>query len=207
VSIRTEPFNTLSHLIGAVLNGVVALTLAFQILNGGQAELAAGMVLFGFCMSGSYLASVLYHSAGKAERRAWLRWDRAGINLAIAGFHTVNALASLSPEIRTPYLVVIWGFALYFISRELRCNPAKDSSGVLGFLVTGVSGIVGWMFLAMTPQEQGLMWLGIVTLMFTVGVVLLRCSFIPANHEMWHVMVLMGNMCMFVWWNDLMTTG
>jgi hemolysin III len=205
MSIHTEPFNVFSHLFGAVVNGVVALVLAAQALTAGQIEVAFGLIVFGFCMSTSYLASVAYHATAKTERRSWLRWDRAGIYLAIAGFHTVNGLSGIPGAARSPFLMVVWGLALYFICRELRCNSVKEPTGVLGFCLSGAVGLVGWNLLAAASPETGIVWFVFMALMFSVGVVLLRCHFIPANHEMWHIMVIGGNMFMFVGWSEVLT--
>ena len=202
MSIHTEPFNVLSHLFGAVVNGVVALVLAAQALTAGQTEIAFGLIGFGFCMSTSYLASVAYHATAKSERRSWLRWDRAGIYLAIAGFHTVNGLAGISAAARSPFLLAVWGLGLFFIFRELRCRSEKEPTGVLGFCILGMVGLVGWKFLAAASPETGMVWFAFMALMFSVGVILLRSNFIPANHEMWHIMVIGGNLFMFVGWSE-----
>jgi predicted membrane channel-forming protein YqfA (hemolysin III family) len=90
-----EPFNGLSHLIGAAL-GIAALALLVNMARGKPWHVS-GFAIYGTTLILLYLASALYHSLPLSERGvARLRMlDRVGIYLLIAGTYTPLCLVPL----------------------------------------------------------------------------------------------------------------
>ncbi len=195
-----ERFNVFSHLAGAILNSVVTLILIARVVTDFRLELASGLIVFGLCMSASYLASVAYHSSRGRARLRMLRWDRAGIYLAIAGYHTVNATAEMAGTAKICFLLATWILALYFIRREFLRRRRQRSCGVLSYCVLGLCGLVAWKCLTTVPLTAGMPWLSLMGLLYIMGVVMLRSRSVPANHELWHILVMCGNACMFAGW-------
>jgi len=195
-----ERFNVFSHLAGAFLNSIVAFALAARALEKSQPAPAFGLAAFGLCMTVGYIASVFYHAAQGDARPRFRRWDRASIYVAIAGFHTANIMIGIPFAVRFPLLVAVWGMTLFFSLREVRAPESYQRNSVLPYVLLAWGGLLSWKFLAQAVTSGELAWVIASSLAYMIGVVVVRCGFIPKNHEIWHVLVLAGNACAFASW-------
>jgi len=92
-----EPFNALSHLVGAVLSFVALLAMVIKASADGGSTLHIASVIFGISLILLYAASTIYHTAVTKDRMiAFLRRiDHSMIYILIAGSYAPFCLIAL----------------------------------------------------------------------------------------------------------------
>ena len=199
-----EPFNGLSHLIGAVL-GIAALVVLVCLARGKPWHLSA-FAIYGATLILLYLASTLYHSLPVSERgvQRLRMFDRVGIYLLIAGTYTPICLVPLRGGWGWSLLGVVWGLALFGSLCELVWRTAPRWVGLGLYVVMGWLVILAVGPLMRTLTGAGLDWLLAGGLVYSVGAVIYatdRPRLWPGvfdAHDLWHVLVLSGSVCHFV---------
>jgi hemolysin III len=199
-----EPFNGLSHLLGALL-GVAALVV-LVCLAPDKPWHVSGFAIYGATLILLYTASALYHSLPVSERgvKRLLLFDRVGIYLLIAGTYTPLCLVPLRGPLGWSLLGIVWGLALIGGLCEILWRGAPQ------WITTGLYLVMGWLAvfafgpLMRTLTGAGLNWLVAGGILYTVGAVVCltqRPRLWPGAfgaHELWHLFVLGGSACHFV---------
>jgi hemolysin III len=199
-----EPFNGLSHLLGALL-GVAALVV-LVCLAPTKPWHVSGFAIYGATLILLYTASALYHSLPVSERgvQRLLLFDRVGIYLLIAGTYTPLCLVPLRGAWGWSLLGTVWGLALLGALCEILWRGAPQ------WITTGLYLVMGWLAvfafgpLMRTLTGAGLNWLVAGGILYTVGAVIClteRPRLWPgafSAHELWHLFVLGGSACHFV---------
>ncbi|MHB1116513.1 PAQR family membrane homeostasis protein TrhA [Sideroxydans sp.] len=192
---RGERFNTISHLVGAILaliGGVVLIVLGAL---SGDAWKVVSFSIYGATLVLLYSSSTLYHNARKGKFKLILRkLDHNSIYLLIAGSYTPFALVSLRGPWGWSLFGVVWGLALLGIFQELwRAGKARWVSMVIYILM-------GWVALvAVKPLVSALSWAGFSWLLaggvaYTVGILFyLYDQRFKHGHGIWHLFVLAGS--------------
>jgi hemolysin III len=199
-----EPFNGVSHLIGAFL-GVAALVVLVYLARGKPWHLSA-FAVYGTTLILLYLASGLYHSLPVSERGIQrLRiFDRVGIYLLIAGTYTPLCLVPLRGGWGWSLFGVVWGLALVGSVCEIAWRRAPEWLGVALYVLMGWLIVIAAGPLTRTLSGAGLEWLVAGGLAYSVGTVIFateRPRLWPgvfSAHELWHLFVLAGSACHFV---------
>jgi hemolysin III len=199
-----EPFNGLSHLLGALL-GLAALVVLVGLARGKPWHLS-GFAIYGATLILLYTASALYHSLPLGERglQRLLLFDRVGIYLLIAGTYTPLCLVPLRGAWGWSLLGLVWGLALFGGLCEIlwRGAPQWITTGL--YLVMGWLAVIAFGPLLRTLTGVGLDWLVAGGIVYTVGAVIClteRPRLWPGTfgaHELWHLFVLGGSACHFV---------
>ena len=101
---------------------------------------------------------------------------------------------SLPPYLGWPVLVVAWTLAAIGIFFEWR----GERQSVLLYIVMGWMSVLLIYPLARTVDLEGLMYLIAGGAFYTAGSILVQAAPVPRNHELWHVLVLAGSACHFV---------
>jgi hemolysin III len=196
-----EPFNTYSHLLGAVLGlvGMVALLFFTQ----GNLGKIVGALVFGLTMVLMYTSSALYHALRVSERAlVWLRkLDHAAIFLFIAGSYTPVLLQALEPSWRPWALGLVWGLAVLGVALKLVTLKAPrwlDTATYLG---------MGWLAVFLLPKLVLNPWaLGFLIaggLAYSLGALVYAARWpnpwprLVGFHGIWHVFVLLGSTGMY----------
>jgi hemolysin III len=151
-------------------------------------------------MTVAYLASVAFHAASGPERERRLRWDRCGIFVAVASYHTATILIASPAAAGLALVTAIWALAVRAVRRELAAGSRSPRNSVLPYLVLGWGGMLAWGAVANTLEPAGFAWLITSAAAVSLGVVAYRCERIPCNHELWHVLVMAGNACVLLSW-------
>jgi hemolysin III len=196
----SERFNVISHAAGALVNPLATAMVATRALEAGCPGKALGYAVFGACLTASYVASALYHAARGPRRRRLRRYDRAAIFLAIAGFHTANAVAGMPATVLFPTVLAVWCCAVAAMRRELGALSTTQRNSILPYVALGWGGLVIMHQLAGAMEPQGLPWMAAGGGAASCGAVLFRCDAVPRHHEIWHVLVLLGNACVLAGW-------
>jgi len=195
--IEGERFNSISHLIGAVLalsGGAVLVT--FAAINGDISRIVSFSV-YGFTLFLLYLISALYHSlsVGRAKR-VFQVLDHQAIYLLIAGTYTPFTLVALHGALAWWMFGTIWGLALVGIILDALPRKGARVVPIIIYLV------MGWLCLfALGPilaalPPAGFRWLLAGGIFYTSGVVFFILDhWYPRCHGIWHLFVLAGSAC------------
>jgi channel protein (hemolysin III family) len=194
-----EPFNSLSHLIGAL----VFASLAVPLLRRGRGDWRRVVLLAVFAFTGVFLLSMsgVFHML-EPDTTAWnvlRRLDKAAIFALIVGTHTPVQGLFFRGFARWGVLTIMWalaatGIVLFSVFHD--SLPRGLGTGVyiaLGW-IAGISGITVW-------RRQGtasVLPLVIGGVVYTAGAVLLGLRWptpwpgVIGPHELWHVAVLVA---------------
>lgn len=189
-----ERFNSISHLVGAVLalvGGTVLVTIAaFE----GDAGRIASYAVYAVTLFTLYLASTLYHSFPGRVKLFFRVVDHQAIYLLIAGTYTPIAVVVLKSVGGWWLLGGVWAMAIFgMVLDALRRTGPRVGSLILylamgWFCVLALDSLV----VLMPPESLVLMFAGGV--FYTTGIVFfILDSWYPWGHGVWHLFVLAGS--------------
>ena len=191
-----EQLNALSHGIGAVL-GVVGLILLIIYGNSISLELFS-VIVYGLSIIILFTASTLYHWVKNESLKHYFRIvDHISIYLLIAGTYTPVTLITLSESRGWLLFGLVWCIAVIGTILKL------FFTGRFGVISTLLYLVMGWLIafdfssLEQSLATNGLLWLFLGGLFYTVGIVFYAIQKIPYNHVIWHLFVLGGAICHF----------
>jgi hemolysin III len=189
-----ERFNSISHLIGAILalaGGAVLVTMAA--INGDALKIVSFSV-YGVTLFLLYLISTLYHSLRGPSKALFQILDHQAIYLLIAGTYTPFTLVALRGAIGWLMFGAIWGLAA--IGMVLDALPRKGARVVPIIIYL----VMGWLCVfALNPiiaalPPAGFRWLLAGGIFYTSGVVFFILDhWYPRCHGIWHLFVLAGS--------------
>lgn len=146
-----------------------------------------------------YLASTLYHSVRDSKlKRIFKILDHACIYLLIAGTYTPFLLVSLRGPWGWTLLGVIWGLALVGVIFKTFSAQRFRRFLVLGYLLMGWLCVIAGRELILRVPAEGLFWLALGGLLYTVGVLFYAWRKLPYGHTIWHLFVLGGSICHYL---------
>jgi len=195
----SEPFSSISHLLGALVFFVYGVKLVYM----ARSHVAWAVAVSVFVLTGVFLLSMsgVYHllDAGGAGRAVLQRLDHAGVFALIAGTFTPAHVILFTGLWRWGFLIVIWSLAIAGITlKSIFFNELAEWVGLMGYLGLGWLGILS---AYMTHRLHGLTILkpllygalaysiGATLEFFRIPVVL---SGVIGPHELFHVAVLVG---------------
>jgi len=195
----TEPFSSISHLLGALVFLVYGARLIFRARSHFGWAVAVGV----FVLSGVFLLSIsgVYHllELEGVGRVVLHRLDHAGIFALIAGTFTPVHTILFTGFWRWGFLMVIWSLAIAGITlKSIFFNELAEWVGLMGYLGLGWLGILS---AYMTHRLHGfaiIKPLVFGAFAYTLGATLefLRLPVALAGvigpHELFHVAVLAG---------------
>lgn len=191
-----EKFNSISHLIGAVLalaGGAVLVT--FAAMDGDTRKIISYSI-YGFTLFLLYLVSSFYHGLSGPAKRVFQVLDHQAIYLLIAGTYTPFMLVGLRGNLGWWMFGTIWGLAVFGIVLDALPRKGARVVPIIIYLV------MGWFCLfALNPMiaaipPEGFRWLLIGGVFYTSGVVFYVLDrWYPWCHEIWHLFVLAGSIC------------
>jgi hemolysin III len=202
-----EYFNSISHLIGAILSiSALAALVTLAALNNKPIQVI-GFAIYGTSLFLSLLFSCLLHFFllfGKYLRVFGIL-DHNAIYLLIAGTYTPFCLTIFSGATGWVLFGIIWSLAILFITLK------SIFFGKISVLMSNISYLLmGWIIVFLIVPIYTQLGLGAISLLiagglfYTVGALIFAYGkpnpFPPyfGNHEIWHVCVLAGNTAMFL---------
>lgn len=193
---KGERFNSITHLIGAVLAlAGAAVLVTFAAMNGDVRKIVSYSV-YGFTLFLLYLVSTFYHSLSGPAKRLFQMLDHQAIYLLIAGTYTPFTLVALKGALGWWMFGAIWGLALVGIVLDALPRKGARVVPIIIYLV------MGWFCLfALDPivaalPPAGFRWLLIGGIFYTSGVVFyILDRWYPWCHGIWHLFVLAGSAC------------
>jgi hemolysin III len=191
-----ERFNSISHLIGAVLAlaGLVVLVV-LSALKGDPWKVVS-FTIYGSTLFLLYTLSTLYHSLRGRAKEIFQKLDHLAIYLLIAGTYTPFTLITLRGVWGWSLFAAVWGLATLGIVVD---TLHRDGPRVLQMIIYL---LMGWLVLtALYPLIEnfpagGLMWLVIGGLFYTSGIIFYALDEkLRHAHGIWHLFVLAGSIC------------
>jgi hemolysin III len=189
-----ERFNSISHLVGAVLALIgVAVLVTFAGMQGGALRIISFSV-YGATLFLLYLFSTLYHSLRGSAKRVFQVLDHDAIYLLIAGTYTPFSLLALQGRAGWWMFGAIWTLAGIGILIDSLPQKGRRIFPVIIYLT------MGWLILlALGPLVAALPWAGLLGLVagglfYTSGMIFYALdSRFTWAHGVWHLFVLAGS--------------
>jgi hemolysin III len=191
---KGERFNSISHLIGAVLALIGAAVLVSLAGVSGGATRVVSFAVYGLTLFLLYLFSTLYHSLRGPAKPVFRVLDHHAIYLLIAGTYTPFCLLALGGATGWWLFGAVWGLALLGIV----IDSLRGEGG--GLLSVAIYLVMGWLIVfAFDPiiaalPATGFRLLVAGGLFYTIGVVCYALDHVRRwCHGIWHLFVLAGS--------------
>ena len=195
-----ERFNSISHLVGAVLAVAGLATLVTMGALDGDAYKVVSFSVYGSMLFVLYTISTLYHSIRHPRVKAILqKCDHAAIYLLIAGSYTPFTLVTLRGPWGWSLFGVSWGLAAVGIVQELTLGRRTRSVSMVLYVLMGWLALVAVRPLIAALPPAGLAWLVAGGIIYSAGIYFfINDERIRHGHGIWHLFVLAGSLCQFV---------
>jgi len=195
-----ERFNSISHLVGAVLAVAGMVTLVTMGALDGDAYKVVSFSVYGSMLLVLYTISTLYHSIRHPRVKAILqKCDYAAIYLLIAGSYTPFTLVTLRGPWGWSLFGVSWGLAAVGIAQELTLGRRTRSVSMVLYVLMGWLALVAVRPLVEALPPAGLAWLVSGGIIYSAGIYFfINDERIRHGHGIWHLFVLAGSLCQFV---------
>lgn len=195
---RGERFNSITHLVGAVL-AVIATSVAVTLSVRSGARATTAVAIYGGMLIVLYLSSTLYHSLRGKAKQLFRVFDHTSIYLLIAGTYTPFTLITLRGALGWWLFGIVWTLAAIGIAKDVFFHGRFRAISVTLYV------LMGWMILAaIGPLRDalpsgGIAWLVAGGVCYTAGIVFFAYSKRIAHmHGVWHLSVMAGSICHYV---------
>ena len=197
--VRGERFNSITHLVGAVLAAIgtsVAVTVAAKRAD---ARTITAISIYGAMLIALYLSSTLYHSLRGKAKNVFRVLDHTSIYLLIAGTYTPFTLVTLRGPLGWWLFGIVWSLAIAGILKDVVFHGRYRAVSVALYV------LMGWLIVAaFGPLKHALPTVGIAWLItggicYTAGIIFFAYSKkISYMHGIWHLSVLAGSVCHYI---------
>ncbi len=191
-----ERFNSISHLIGAVLAATGAVVLIVLGARLGDPWKIVSFSIYGSMLLALYVASTLYHSMRGRIKDVLRKFDHCTIYLLIAGSYTPFALVTLRGAWGWSLFGTVWGLALLGIAQEIWLAKGARIWSLVIYLLMGWLALVAIVPLIAGLTWNGFAWLAAGGLLYTIGIGFYATDTrLRHGHGVWHLFVLAGSAC------------
>lgn len=197
-----ERFNSISHLIGAVLALIGLGALITVAVQTGDAATIISFAVFGLTLVMLYTMSTLYHSFPfPRAKRVFQKLDHVTIYLLIAGTYTPYMVVSLGNATGYWMLGLIWSLAVLGLLLDLLSPKRIELLQCAIYLFMGWVCAFHYTTLVENIPKTGMIWLTLGGIAYTVGIIfylLDNINKLRHAHGIWHLFVLAGSLTHFV---------
>jgi hemolysin III len=195
-----ERFNSISHLVGAILSVAGLATLVTMGALHGDAYKVVSFSIYGAMLCLLYAISTLYHSVRSPRLKAILqKCDHSAIYLLIAGSYTPFTLVTLRGPWGWSLFGVSWGLAALGIAQELTLGRRTRIVSMLLYVSMGWLALIAIRPLIHALPVGGTTWLLMGGVIYSAGIYFfINDERIRHGHGIWHLFVLAGSLCQFV---------
>ncbi len=189
---REENFNAATHALGALL-GIAGFILLIIFESKKTDWSLFSVIVYGLSIIILFTASTLYHSVKSEKNKHFFRIiDHISIYLLIAGTYTPILLITLAESKGWTLFWVVWGIALFGLVLKIFFTGRFELFSTLLYLVMGWLIVFDFSTLIELMPTNGIIFLIIAGLAYTVGIIFYAIERIPYNHVIWHLFVLTG---------------
>jgi hemolysin III len=191
-----ERFNSISHMVGAVLAVVGGALLVTLALRSGDPWKIVSFSIYTFTLLLLYVVSTLYHSARGPAKAVLRRLDHCAIYLLIAGSYTPFTLVTLRGPWGWSLFGAVWALALVGIVQEICMVSGARTLSLWIYVLMGWLALAGIKPLIAALSWHGFLWLAAGGLFYTGGMVFYATDHkLRHGHGVWHLFVLAGSAC------------
>ncbi len=191
---KGEWFNSISHIIGAVLALVGLVLLVVAAARQGNPWKIVSFSIYGATLLLLYTSSAIYHSLHGRAKNIFRKLDHLSIYLLIAGTYTPFTLVTLRGSWGWSIFGTIWFLAILGIVLDSLPQKGKRILPVIIYI------FMGWLIITATvPLLQNLDPRGFVLLLlggifYTSGVIFyILDERVRHFHGVWHLFVMAGS--------------
>lgn len=196
-----EKFNSITHLVGAVLSLMGFGALLTQSIHEQNPAMIISFTIFGITLVLLYTMSTLYHSFHPQRlKKIFQKLDHVSIYLLIAGTYTPYMLVSLGDGKGPLILSVVWGLALMGLLLDILIPKRMETLQIIIYLVMGWMCTLEFSSLQASIPEPGIILLALGGIAYTAGIVfyvLDGMNKLTHAHGIWHLFVLCGSISHF----------
>ena len=198
--IKSERFNSISHLVGAVLALAGAVVLVVAASRDGDTRRIVSFSIYGATLFLLYLISTLYHGLPTGRAKHVFRvLDHQAIYLLIAGSYTPFTLVALNGFVGWWLFGAIWGMAVLGLVFDALPRRGARILPLFIYFVMGWSIVLAINPLLAALPRTGFIWLLTGGLLYTSGIVFYALDRrYPWMHGVWHLFVLAGSISHYV---------
>ncbi|GAB7534096.1 hemolysin III family protein [Burkholderia sp. 22PA0099] len=195
-----ERFNSISHLVGALLSVAGLATLVTMGALKGDPYRVVSASIYGAALLVLYGVSTLYHFVNTPRLKAILqKCDHSAIYLLIAGSYTPFTLIALRGPWGWTLFGVVWGLALFGIVQELTLGRRTRIVSMVLYVLMGWLGVIAMRPLMAALSPDGVAWLVAGGVLYSAGIYFfINDERIRHGHGIWHLFVLGGSLCQFI---------
>lgn len=201
-----EPFNGLSHAVGALLAVAALWYLVRSAAALNKPIHVVAFAIYGTSLVLLYTSSALYHLLPVSERTVTMlrRVDHIMIYVLIAGTYTPLCWIVLPASWGKVMLVLIWALAAAGILFTTLWLNAPRWIATSVYVLMGWTALIAVVPLVETLSTTGLAWLAAGGAFYTGGAIMYGikkpnpCPGTLGFHELWHLMVIAGSFCHFM---------
>jgi hemolysin III len=191
-----ERFNSITHLVGALLALTGSVLLIVLAVRSGDPWRIVSFSIYGAMLLILYLVSTLYHSVAGRSKDVLRKFDHCAIYLLIAGSYTPFALVTLRGPWGWSLFGVVWGLALLGVLQEIWLARGARIISLVIYLLMGWLAIIAVVPLIDALSWNGFLWLAAGGLFYTLGIVFYATDHkVRHGHGVWHLFVLAGSAC------------
>jgi len=193
-----ELMNSISHGVGAGLSVAALVLCVVQAAMNGTAAGVVGSAIYGASLIILYCMSTLYHAiTNKGARRVLRVFDHISIYLLIAGTYTPITLVTLKGALGWTLFGIVWGVAILgIILNSISLERFKKFS-MISYICIGWAVVIGARQIIERMPKNGLVFLVIGGLLYTVGIIFYALKKFRYMHSVWHLFVLGGSIMQF----------
>ena len=194
-----EKLNVYTHAFGLVLSVLALFLLINKSISIDSIWYRISFPVFGLSLIILYAASTFYHNAKHENVRRKLNiFDHASIYILIAGTYTPFTLVTLHGKIGWIIFGITWGLALIGVVLKIFFTGRFDVISTIAYVLMGWVIVFVFKPLYESLPFQGILWLFIGGIFYTIGALLYSLKRIKYNHAIFHVFVLFGSFSHFI---------
>lgn len=194
-----ERFNSISHIVGAVLAASSGVLLIVVATRGGDPWKIASFSVYAATLLTLYVTSSLYHSVRGAAKDVLHKLDHCAIYLLIAGTYTPFTMVTLRGIMGWWMLGVVWALALLGSVQEIWYAKGTRVLSLVIYVMMGWLALIAVKPLLAALGIAGFAWLAAGGLFYTVGIAFYATDHkVRHGHGIWHLFVLCGSACHYI---------
>ena len=196
--LMNEIWSAITHGIGLAAAIVGLVLLIIKAIPLGPVALGSYLV-FGISLIVLYFSSMMYHCLFFTRAsRVFQVFDHSSIFLLIAGSYTPFCLTIIKGWLGISLLIVIWCTCILGIIYKIFLVGKFKKLETILYVLLGWVSLVAIKPLLSGIGIKGVLLLALGGLIYTSGAVLYSSKKIPYAHVFWHILVMLGSLCIFM---------
>ncbi len=188
-----ERWNWLTHGLGFVLSIIGVFLLITENSNKTQYS-TFSIIVYSGSLSMLYFASTAYHYSSKIALKKKLRiMDHISIYFLIAGTYSPVCLITLVDSNGILLFIVVWSIAIFGSFLKLFFTGRFQFLSIILYLIMGWLIVFDIDALHQKVSTEGINYLIMGGLAYTIGIVFYALKKIPFSHVIWHLFVIAGS--------------